>query len=552
MESHHVQNELVPARMVNEFVYCPRLAYLEWVQGEWRDNSDTEEGRHTHRKVDRPSGNLPEKGMEEEEKFHARSLTLSDGDLGLIAVLDLVEGEGREATPVDYKKGKRPHVEKGAWDPERVQLCAQGMLLEKHGYASEEGIIYFAGSRERVRIPFDPALKAQTLEAIAGLRALQALNSPPPPLEDSPKCPRCSLVPICMPDEVNWYANREESPRPIAVRDEEKVPLYVQAPYARIRKSGDELLVETEKEKKSVRIAEINHLALFGNASLTSPALTHLMQQGIPVSFHTQGGWFYGHANGLTGKNIHLRIQQYKTAFDPERALIISRSLVRAKVLNARTLLRRNWRNTMEPPEELLSKLRHQAMQTARAENLQTLLGIEGQAAALYFSAFSGMLREETGFSFENRNRRPPKDPVNALLSFGYSILTRTWLSTLQNVGFDPFLGFYHQPRANRPALALDMMEPFRPLLVDSAVITAINNNELQPEDFIRRAGYCALSPEGRKTFIRVLERRISQNITHPAFGYRLSYRRLLELEARLMGRWLTGEIQHYQGFVTR
>jgi CRISPR-associated endonuclease Cas1 len=119
-------------------------------------------------------------------------------------------------------------------------------------------------------------------------------------------------------------------------------------------------------------------------------------------------------------------------------------------------------------------------------------------------------------------------------------------------VGFDPFLGFYHQPRANRPALALDMMEPFRPLLVDSAVITAINNNELQPEDFIRRAGYCALSPEGRKTFIRVLERRISQNITHPAFGYRLSYRRLLELEARLMGRWLTGEIPHYPGFVTR
>lgn len=144
-------------------------------------------------------------------------------------------------------------------------------------------------------------------------------------------------------------------------------------------------------------------------------------------------------------------------------------------------------------------------------------------------------------FEFSGRNRRPPTDPVNALLSYAYSLLTRTWSVTLTAVGFDPYRGFYHQPRYGRPALALDMMEPFRPLIADSAVLTAINNGEVRPTDFLKAGSAINLTPDGRKRFIAVYERRLSQEITHPLFGYRISYRRLLELQGRLLGRFLLG-----------
>jgi CRISPR-associated endonuclease Cas1 len=155
-------------------------------------------------------------------------------------------------------------------------------------------------------------------------------------------------------------------------------------------------------------------------------------------------------------------------------------------------------------------------------------------------------------FDFRTRNRRPPTDPVNALLSFAYTLLVRAWSVALTAVGFDAFRGLYHQPRYGRPALALDMMEPFRPLLADSSVIQAINNGEVRPTDFIEAAGAVNLQADGRKRFIATFERRLDQEVTHPLFGYRVSYRRLLEIQARLLGRFLLGELREYPNFTTR
>jgi len=178
---------LLPARMVNEYQYCPRLAYLEWVQGEWAESSDTVEGRYAHRRVDKPGGSLPAADEAGDERIHARSIALSSNRLGLIARMDLVEGEGSRVIPVDYKRGKRPHIPRGAYDPERVQLCVQGMILEEHGYTCEEGVLYFVESRERVTIAFDDELRALTRNAIDGLRLVAAGGRIPQPLEDSPK-----------------------------------------------------------------------------------------------------------------------------------------------------------------------------------------------------------------------------------------------------------------------------------------------------------------------------------------------------------------------------
>src|ERR1700694_5917317 len=166
---------LLPARMLNEFQYCPRLAYLEWVQGEWAESADTVEGRHVHRRVDRPSGNLPPPGeIDGETRLHARSITLSSNRLGLIAKMDLIEADDGAVVPVDYKRGKRPHVAGGAYEPERVQLCVQGLILEEHGYTCKEGVLYFAGSKERVPVLFDDELRQLTRNAIDGLRLIAA------------------------------------------------------------------------------------------------------------------------------------------------------------------------------------------------------------------------------------------------------------------------------------------------------------------------------------------------------------------------------------------
>ena len=404
---------LVPARMVNEYVYCPRLAYLEWVQGEWVESSDTVEGRHAHRRVNRDGGKLPPPAdVEKAEKLHARSISLSSDRLGLIARMDLIESDGGKVTPVDYKRGKRPHVERGAYDPERVQLCVQGLLLREHGYDCDEGVLYFVASRERLRIAFDDELVAATQQAVEGLRRVAAEGVIPPPLEDSPKCPRCSLVEICLPDEVHHLKGADVAPRPIAVPCTDALPLYVQARRAKVAKSGETLVVTVDDEElATARLEETSQVVVMGNVYLTTPCLHELMWRGIPVTWHSYGGWFFGHTTGNGHKNVELRTAQYRASFDESTCLQFARGLVSAKIQNCRTLLRRNWKRA-ESSNPVLVDLKSDGRRAARTESLPELLGVEGTAAARYFRSFGAMLQEpasdaEFGFDFETRNRRP-------------------------------------------------------------------------------------------------------------------------------------------------
>ncbi len=549
---------LLPARMVNEYQYCPRLAYLEWVQGEWSASSDTVEGQYHHRRVDTPGGDLPKpEDMPADERIHARSITLSSNKLGLIGKIDLVEAEGGCLTPVDYKRGKRPHIPKGAYDPERVQLCVQGMLLEEHGYKCDAGVIYYAGSRERVRVEFDQELRSATLAAVNGLRLIAAGGQMPPPLEDSPKCPRCSLVSICLPDEVNFLRHGAVYPRPLAVVRDEALPLYVQAHDASVRKRQETIEIRIgDNPATTVRICDISQVVLMGNVYMSTPTLHEFLRREIPVTWYSYGGWFLGHTQGTGHKNVELRTAQYRASFDERICLTFAKGLVRAKIQNARTLMRRNWRQG-ELPDALLGEFKRGIEQCGRTRSLESLLGVEGLAAARYFGSFAELIKREGdtrnfSFNFVKRNRRPPEDPLNALLSYAYALLVKTWTVTLTAVGFDAYRGFYHQPRYGRPALALDMMEPFRPLVADSSVLLALNNGEVRPTDFVSAAGAVNLTSDGRKRFIAAFERRLSQEVTHPLFGYKVSYRRLFEIQARLLGRFLLGDIPEYPNFTTR
>ncbi|MCY4230824.1 MAG: CRISPR-associated protein Cas4 [Alphaproteobacteria bacterium] len=307
---------LVPARMVNEFVYCPRLAYLMWAQSEWAETGDTVEGRRVHTRVDRPNPPLPApKDMEAApDKIVSRALTLSSERLGVIAKIDIAEAEDGAVTPVDYKRGRRPHIARGAYEPERVQVCLQALLLEEHGYRVEEGALWYTESRERVRVALDEELRRATLEAVSRLRLAVANGRIPPPLRDSPKCPRCALVSICLPDEVNALGGSDLAPRPIAVPADEALPLVVQSQQARVSREGDTLKIADEEQgDTTVRLIEVSDVALFGNVAITSPALAALMERNIPVTFHSHGGWFRGMTHGLGNRNAEVRTAQYRT-----------------------------------------------------------------------------------------------------------------------------------------------------------------------------------------------------------------------------------------------
>lgn len=562
------ETPLVPARMVNEFVYCPRLAYLMWAQSEWADTGDTVEGNRVHARVDKPGAPLPApQALESGEgpagdKLVSRSLTLASAALGIIAKLDIAEADDGVVTPVDYKRGKRPHVAQGVYEPERIQVCLQALLLEEHGYSVGEGAIYYAESRERVRVVLDDGLRAAARTAVSELRLMVLQSRIPPPLTDSPKCPRCALVTVCLPDEIRSLAGSSLAPRTIAVPPDEALPLIVQSQRARIGKEGETLkIADEEKGDAQVRFIDVSDVALFGNVSITTPALAALLEREIPVTFHSHGGWFRGVAHGLGHRNVEVRTAQYRVSFDEAACLRFAKDLVAAKIANQRTILRRNWRGPAEERQAALDRLGAARKAADGAATLAQLLGIEGDAAAVYFRAFAGLLKPSEGrpdsgelaaFRFEARNRRPPTDPVNAMLSLAYAMLARHLTIALAAVGLDPYRGFYHAPRYGRPALALDLMEPFRAIIADSVVLSAVNTGEVGSNDFVVAVTGTALTQAGRRRFIEAFERRLSQETTHPVFGYQVSMRRMLLVQARLLSRFLLGELPSYPHYLPR
>lgn len=604
--------ELLPVRMLNEFAYCPCLFHLMHVEGRWADNVYTIEGRSTHRRVDQfdhllpdacgaavavaPADDAPatepvgdpeharvddlaaaggkcatsrrrrpsaaENGVGDEPPVVTRSVPLDSPRLGLTAKLDLVatapnnDSGGYDAVPVETKRGRAPATPERCYEPERVQLMAQGLLLREHGYRCDHGVLYFAGSRTRVDVPFTPELEARTLALIQQAREATARRDLPPPLDDSPKCGGCSLNGICLPDEtlalLQTPPDAAAHVRRLYPAHDDALPLYVQEPGAVVGKSGEVLIIRKAGEELGrARLKDVSQLVLCGNVSATAQTVHLLCESAIPIVHLSMGAWFYGVTHGINLRNAYDRAAQFAAANQPERCLAFARDLVSAKGLNQRTMLRRN----ASPPGEALADMRDLTDRALRAGSLDSLLGLEGNLAAHYFRYFAEMLRPrdfDAQWDFTSRNRRPPRDPVNAMLSFGYALLTKEFTAALLADGLDPWWGLYHQPRHGRPALALDLMEPFRPLIVDSAVVTAVNTGMVRRSDFTFSASACMLKPSGRKALIRSYEARLDQLVTHPVFDYQCAWRAMIRLHTRLFSRWLRGDVPRYSSITTR
>lgn len=574
--------DYLPARMINEWVYCPRLFHFEQVLGVFADNEHTVEGSSQHKRVDRETKYVPQPGEDSEEPQIVTSLMLSSEADRVIAKLDLAEFKGSSTTPVDYKRGKPMRGENGlaAWPADRVQLAVQAIVLRANGYQCDEGVIYYQQTKQRVRIAFDEEAIGEAKRAIAGAWAAADAVSMPPPLVDSPKCPGCSLVGICLPDETVRLQSKPEpaktpqfdlfgpdqsvpkkppasETRLLVTPRADLKPLYLNTHGLRVGKSGDVLKIkERDKVVQEARINEICQVNVFGNVQITTQALQALCIAERPICYFSMGGWFYGVTSGMSIKNVVLRKAQILLSDYDWYSLRIARALVAGKIKNQRTML---LRNHIEPPELELREMRRLVDRAENVTSMDELLGVEGYAARIYFGLFSGMIKGdehddevELSFDFTARNRRPPRDPINAMLSYGYSLLAKDLTVACYSVGFDPMIGFYHQPRHGRPALALDLMEPMRPLIADSAVLSAVNTRMIGQRDFVTAGKSVAMNPGGRKAYLRAYEGRMDTLVTHPDFDYRVSYRRLLEIQARLLAKTIQGELSEYPVFVTR
>ena len=348
--------DYMPARMVNEFVYCPRLFFYEWVEGLFRQSADTVEGKLQHKRVDKAGKPLPSPEQLAEETLKTRAVTLSGERLRVIAKMDLLEIEDGCVTPVDYKHGK-PYEIDGAlqiWPADRAQLAVQTMVLRENGYRVEEGVIFYSATRQRVRVEMSEDVIRETEAAILAAWALAESGRIPLPLEDSPKCPGCSLNSICLPGETATLCNAaqeddygqlalfeelpaqrkpplKETRRLIAPRADLR-PVYLNTQGLRVGRSGEVLQVkEKDALRQEIRPIEISQLNLMGNIQVTTQVTQLLCEAGIPVCYFSQGGWFYGITTGLSTKNVFLRQSQFRLAAEPWFCVKLARKLVGGK-----------------------------------------------------------------------------------------------------------------------------------------------------------------------------------------------------------------------------
>lgn len=553
---------LWPARNVAEYAYCPRLFYLMEVEGLHLVNGDTERGQAVHRRVDAPSAE-----SDVDAPKIARSLTLTSRNLNLTATLDLAQIEGESAVPVEYRKGRPRHLGRESeedpgeeapkaaavepWPTDRVQVGLQAILLEESGYRVPHAVIYYAAEKRRVQVAVDAELRADAMNVLHQAQECAAGKRPAPLVNDS-RCVRCSLQPICLPDEVNQQT-KEIKPRQIWPPRDEAMHLVAQQDGVHIGVNGMSLKVRDKEggESKTIPLAGLESLAVVGNVQISTQALGALAEHKVAVAWMTSAGRLVAMMDPLDSVSAEIRRAQVHALDDPARCLELAKALIAAKIMNQRILLQRNG---VTIPEMILEEMSRESACAKSAASLDEVRGHEGQGAALYFRHLAQALKTPLGEKFDEngRQRRPPPDPVNAVLSFGYTMLTHECVAALRQARLEPALGAFHVCRPGRPALALDLMEPFRPLVADSVMISLFNRGEVTEGHFTKTTGGWVLSDAGRRAFFGAWGRRMETEVTHPVFGYRLSYRRMLVLHARMIAAWMLGEAPTLAFLTTR
>lgn len=536
MTTHHGLNDPIPISLVAHQAFCPRRAWLEAV-GERTDTGQMAVGKRDHTSVDNHALS---------RATRLRSLDVISERLNIAGRCDLVEAEADGGlTVIEYKATplrKRCEVTQAT----RIQLALQVMALRDMGHVVRGQQVYFTQHRTRVPVDLGPTDFAAAEALIAETRRTITNVEAPPPLEDDPRCGRCSHIGVCLPDERALTTVH----RRIKVADPDGQVLHLATPGARASIRSGRIEIHHKGEPlASVPIEHVQAVVVHGNVDLSGGLIRELLWRNLVVVWCTSGGRITGWAASATSPNGGPRHRQHIAS--AQGRLDLAREFIATKIANQATLLRRHGH-----APEAVTELRRLQRAAQSALSLPDLFGVEGQSASRYFAEFSTMLNPSViaalGRPFTTRSRRPARDPVNAALNYAYSLLLSDVIRAVLACGLDPHAGFLHSSERNKPALALDLMEEFRAVIADSVVIGAFNNGELKLRDFSEALGTTNLREEARKKLIAAYERRITSTFQHPLFGYTLTWRRAIEVQARLILGVIDGTQPEYKGIRVR
>ncbi|MFN7932980.1 MAG: type I-MYXAN CRISPR-associated endonuclease Cas1 [Bryobacteraceae bacterium] len=533
------EEEPIRVGALHALAYCERLFYLEEVEEIRLADAAVFAGRTLHEE------------LAEEEEGTRVSLEIESERWGIRGKMDAYRRRDGSYYAYEHKRGHCGTEEDGAaraWPSDVLQVVAYAVLLEEHvGERVEEGRIRYHGSQKTVRIAVDDEARRRLQEAIKRGRSLRSTTQRPPVTENAKLCERCSLAPVCLPEEERLAANSEWKPVRLFPAVPEGVDLHVTSRKAWVGKSGDCLVVRTEEGERKYPIQQVGSVIVHGAGQVSTQALQLCAAHEIGVHWFTAGG---NYACGLTAGpgQVQRRIRQYQALTDAGVRLNLCRRLAMARVEGQLRYLLRATRKGGERSVEAaraLASIRALLPGLSRAGDVDSIRGFEGSAARAYFGAVAGLLVDGTPLELvpEGRSRRPPQDRFNALLSFGYSMLHRSVMQAVLSVGLEPALGFYHTPRSAAHPLVLDLMELFRVPIWDMALIASINRKQWDVSgDFSVVPGKVWLSESGRRKAIQLYEARLGEVWRHPVTGYSLSYGRMMELEVRLLEKEWSGE----------
>lgn len=526
----------IPISLVAHHVFCPRRAWLE-AAGETTDTHQMAVGTAQHAASDDPSASRPNR---------RRAVEVASDDLGVVGRCDTVDfDEAGRATVVEHKATPvRQRAE--VTDPMRVQLALQAAALAESGTDVAGAAVYFPLHQTTVPVDIGSAALDLARHHVQLTAAMLDGGVAPQPLEDDRRCLRCSHAGVCLPDE------RALGPvtRRVLVADPDAQVLHLSTPGSRASIRAGRVRVDRRDEQLvTVPIERVMGLVLHGNVDVSSGLLRELLWRKIPTVWCSSSGRVIGWAASADTPNGGPRVRQHVRSAQGD--LDLARQFVAAKIANQATLLRR-----LGEAAEVVGRLRALQRRAAAGPSLPEIFGIEGDAAAQYFAAFATMLtakvRDSDDINFRTRTRRPARDPVNAALNYSYGLLVADLVRAVVACGLDPHAGFLHSSERNKPALALDLCEEFRAPVADSVVIGAFNNGEVKATDFSEVTGSSRLRPAGRAALIAAYERRVTSEFIHPLFGYRVTWRRAMEIQARLVLGVVDGTQPRYVGITTR
>ncbi len=516
---------------LHSIVYCERLYFLEEVEGILVADENVFDGRSIHLDIDLQKGTL-------------KKIELSSEKLGLVGKVDTVRRRDGSLVPYEYKRGKALFDKKEikAWEPDIVQLAAYAILLEeKMGETIIEGRIRYQQSQRTVKVIFDDKLRNKVKKWIKKAQDLQSQVERPSICNNENKCIKCSLSPVCLPEEERLIQNKDWEPVRLFPPERENKVIHIIGHKKKIKRKQNKILIEEYnkgEEDKELSIQGIQSMIIHGYSQITTQALHLCSVFGVDVHWLTPGGnYSFGVSSGPNG--VQRRIRQYNALILPENKLILSKKLAKAKVESqVRYLLRQTRGRRDDETRKEIKKIQKASKGIENAESIEIIRGFEGIAGKTYFSLVKKLFNKKTPSCLKpvKRTRRPPKDRFNALLSFGYSLLYQSVYTTILAVGLEPSIGFFHQPRTNGFPLVLDLMELFRLPIWDITVIGAINRGQIDGEnDFIVTKEKVWLSREGKRKAIQLFEKRLTDKWKHPITNYSLSYERTIELETRLL-----------------